>query len=245
MLADQIATVIDAALLPMLDDLSRDIWKAVQAGMLSDDDAQRLAEMIHAKRARVRAGNTLPTSGAAATPRPWSYFPPKRRPQRSPDRQRSLHRRRLLAASGPLPAALAPHFTTGELAALRIVADEVRERGECRLTIPEIASRSGTSESTVRRAIKEASGLGLITVEERRVYCRPNLSNVVRIVSREWLTWVKRGGRVSALKGHGYQGFKKEKKTESGLFRVARDNAICRPQAINRFKEGLPRKLRV
>src|SRR4051794_16747019 len=101
----------------------------------------------------------------------WSYFPPKRRPQRSPDRQRSLERRRKLAASGPMPPALAARFTTGELAVLKIVADEVRTKGACVLSVAEMAARSGTSESTVRRALRAA--VGLITGRETRLPLRP------------------------------------------------------------------------
>ena len=50
--------------------------------------------------------------------------------QRSPDRQRSIERRRRLAASEPLLPQLASRFTTGELAVLRIVGDEVKAHGE-------------------------------------------------------------------------------------------------------------------
>jgi hypothetical protein len=49
-----------------------------------------------------------------------------------------------------------------------------------------------------------------MTVEERRVPFRPNLTNVVRIVSREWLAWIKKGRTttwVSNVKGHGKQEF--------------------------------------
>lgn len=208
MLVDQMATAISGAPLRVLDDLSRDIWKALSAGLLSDEDAQRLAEAIHAKRTRARseAASGAARAGSGSS-RPWSYFPPKRRPQRSPDRQRSKHRKRFLAFSGPLPTHLAAHFTVGELAALRIIADEVRNQCECRLTIPEVAARSGTSESTVRRALREASRLGLITVEERRIPYRPNLSNVVRIISREWLAQLRRRG----------EGVKRERPRKQGF----------------------------
>ncbi len=196
---DQLATAIRGAPLRTLDDLSRDVWRALDAGMLSDDDAQRLAEAIHARRNAHRntPGTALGTPRTASKlDRTWSYFPPKKRPQRAPDRQRSLERRRTLAASGPLPPALAAKFTTGEQAVLRIVADEVRDcDGACRLTVPELAARSGTSESTVRRAFKEASRLGLVTIEERRVPYRPNLSNVVRVISREWSAWIAKARR--------------------------------------------------
>jgi DNA-binding GntR family transcriptional regulator len=51
----------------------------------------------------------------------------------------------------------------------------MKDNRDCRLTVPELAARSGTSETTVRRALKEASRLGLITIEERRVPYRPKL----------------------------------------------------------------------
>ena len=43
MLADQLAGVIAAAPMSTLDDLSRDTWRALAAGLLDDNDAQRLA----------------------------------------------------------------------------------------------------------------------------------------------------------------------------------------------------------
>jgi hypothetical protein len=92
-----------------------------------------------------------------------------------------------------MPPALASGFTTGELAALRIVADEVRDKGSCDRTLGELAVRAGVSIDTARRAIRQAARLGLITIEERRRYRQPSLSNVVRIVSREWLTWISKG----------------------------------------------------
>lgn len=211
MLAHQLATAISSAPLRMLDDLSRDIWKAFGASMISEDEAQALAQAIHDRRHQVRSGDTgtahRTTSGTART---WSYFPPKRL-QRSPDRQRSLKRRRLLAASGPLPPQLAAKFTVGEQAVLRIVGDAVRDHGDCRLTVPELAARSGTSETTVRRALKEASRLGLITIEERRIAYRPNLPNVVRIVSREWLVWITQGGGFQKRKSTENQGFQRKR----------------------------------
>src|SRR3954454_15053020 len=111
-----------------------------------------------------------------------------------------------------MPPGLACKFTTGELAVLKIVADEVRTKGACVLSVAEMAARSGTSESTVRRAFRAA--VGLMTVQERRVAFRPNLTNVIRIISREWLAWIKKArttiasqGWVSNAKGHGQQGF--------------------------------------
>jgi hypothetical protein len=77
------------------------------------------------RRAGSRPNRKLPVAAKRA-PRAAA-----RRRQRSPDRQASIERRRRLAASGPMPPALAARFTTSELAALRIIGDEVRHHGVC------------------------------------------------------------------------------------------------------------------
>src|SRR5215207_10138245 len=109
-------------------------------------------------------------------------------------------RRRHLAASGPMPPSLACRFTVGELAVLRIVGDEVRQHGQCDRCVDEIAARAGVCRSLVKNAIRTAARLGLVTVEERRREGRRNLSNVIRIVSREWLAWLARGPKPIGVK---------------------------------------------
>ena len=39
--------------------------------------------------------------------------------------------------------------------------------------------------------MRQARGLGLVLVKERRVPGRKSLTNVVRIVSRDWLGWLR------------------------------------------------------
>src|SRR5829696_7672365 len=52
---DQMAAAIDGArTLTRLDHLSRSIWQGLAAGAVADDDAQALAERLHARRAIVR-----------------------------------------------------------------------------------------------------------------------------------------------------------------------------------------------
>ena len=174
--------------------------------MLDDAAAQGLAETIASRRAVSRAGRP-PPAAVPTSARSWSYFPPKRR-QPTPDRARSIARRRTLAASSPMPPALAARFTTGELAALRIVAEEMKARRACMRSLAEIAARAGIGLSTARNAIRTAARLGLVTVEERRVHGARNLPNVVRIVGREWLDWIARGG------------FKKTNPTESSYLNL-------------------------
>lgn len=211
MFADQICAAIGGTKsLARLDDYSRDVWKAWAAGTVSDDEAQSLASMIEGRRAETRSTDTV-RNRAPYVPLHLgaSFFPPKRRRQVSPDRAASMQRRRRLALSGPLPPSLAAGFTVGQLAALHVVVHAVAAHGRCEMTIAEIAARAGIGETTARSALRLAAGDGLLTIEERRQNRRPNLSNVVRIVSREWLSWIARGGR---LKGGG---FKKAKPTNN------------------------------
>jgi GTP-sensing pleiotropic transcriptional regulator CodY len=106
-------------------------------------------------------------------------------PERAPVRSVTIARRRHLAASGAIPPSLACKFTVGELAALRIVADEVRENGHCDRTLAEIAARAGVCRSIAKNAIRTAAAMGLLTVQERRREGQKNLANLVSIVSRE------------------------------------------------------------
>lgn len=200
MLAEQLANAIGTAPLRALDDLTRDVWRAMGSGLLSEDAAQALAETAQARRVAARH---LGTSEGKRPPlgslRAWSYFPPKR-PQRSPDRARSIARRRTLAAASPMPPALACRFTTGELAVLAVIGAEVAQHGACSRSVPEIAARAGVSASTVRNAIRAARRLGVISVEERRQHCAPNLPNLIRITSPEWGAWIARRPRDGGCK---------------------------------------------
>src|SRR3954454_518253 len=136
---DQMAAAIDGArTLTRLDHLSRSIWQSLAAGAVGDDDAQQLAERLHARRALIR-GDLKPVGILPSRP---SIFPP-RRLQRAPKRPVAIARRRHLAASGPMPPALACRFTVSELAVLRIVGDEVRLHGCCDRCVDELAARAG------------------------------------------------------------------------------------------------------
>src|SRR3954464_9973297 len=190
---DQMAAAIDGArTLTRLDHLSRSIWQGLAAGAVADNDAQALAERLHARRSLLR-GEIKPVGVPAGRP---SLFPP-RRLQKSPQRPVAIARRRHLAASGPMPPVLACKFTVSELAVLRIIGDEVRQHGLCERCIDEIAARAGVCRRMVQNAIREAARLGLLTIEERRREGRRNLPNVIRIISKEWISWLSRGGRSS------------------------------------------------
>src|SRR5215207_6339307 len=202
---NQMAAAIDGArTLTRLDHLSRSIWQGLAADAVGDDDAQTLAERLHARRSVLR-GEIKPVGILVGRP---SIFPP-RRPQRARQRPVAIARRRHLAASGPMPPALACKFTVSELAVLRIVGDEVRLHGQCDRCVDEIAARAGVCRRMVQAALREAARLGLLTIEERRREGRRNLPNIVRIVSKEWTSWLTRGGRSSRPKAEAPIGCKK------------------------------------
>ena len=179
-----------ARTLAQLDDLSRKIWQAHAAETVTDDEAQGLAETLHTRRNAIReavAPIGIPLGRV-------TLFPAKRL-QRAPERSVAIERRRRLACSGPMPPALGSRFTTGQLAVLRIVGDEMARNGACGLCIDAIAARAGVCRRLAQAAIRLAEGDGLLTIQERRHQGRKSDPNVVRIISREWLAWLRRGGQ--------------------------------------------------
>ena len=86
---DQMTAAIDSArTLTRLDHLSRSIWQGLAAGAVADDDAQALAERLHARRSVLR-GEIKPVGIPAGRP---SIFPP-RRLQSAPKRPVAIARR--------------------------------------------------------------------------------------------------------------------------------------------------------
>src|SRR5271155_3437224 len=49
-----------------------------------------------------------------------------------------------------------------------------------------------------RNAVRLAAGDGLLVIQERRRPGCPNLPNVLRILSREWKSWIAKWGRPPA-----------------------------------------------
>jgi hypothetical protein len=86
-----------------------------------------------------------------------------------------------------LPSPIAELFTIGQTAAIRIVLDEIRDHGRCTLPLAIIAARSGTSKSTVRRALRGARDHSILAVKQRRSDRRGVLSdtNIVTLISAE------------------------------------------------------------
>jgi len=114
-------------------------------------------------------------------------------PRHNPER---LIRRRRWAASGFLPPQIAIRFTLSEQAVLAVLAWwRWKGNDECRLSIGAVASMAGVCRTTTQNAVRTARGFGLLTVQERRHGGRKSETNVIRIISKEWLTWLSRRAR--------------------------------------------------
>jgi hypothetical protein len=186
-----LATAIEGAGRNQLDDFARQVWKAHGAGIVADGQAQQLAEMIQRRRGQPIVHGLLSSTPAIA-PR---YFIERSSEQRSPDRRASLRRRREHAATGPLPPSIASTFTVGEIAVLRVVADEFLAHGACDRSVNELSARAGVCRSIVKQAIKYAERDGLITVLRRPRSGRKHLTNIIHIVRADWLAWLDKGRR--------------------------------------------------
>jgi hypothetical protein len=115
-----------------------------------------------------------------------------------------------------VPSKIAASFTGGQVAALSIIASEIRRNGRCDLPIDAIAAMAGCSRTVVQSALRQARSIGLVHVQERPQPGRKNLTNFVTIISPEWLSWLKIGNdRVNFSERHEYQIFNSYKKTQA------------------------------
>jgi hypothetical protein len=76
---------------------------------------------------------------------------------------------------------------------LCIIAGEVKRRGICDLLIDKIGALAGVCRTTVQSTLHKARRLGHLKITERPQRGRKSLSNIVEVVSREWLAWLKKG----------------------------------------------------
>ncbi len=196
-----------------LDEISATVWRAAGDGVIADDDAHTLLERIAERRAAGAA-----TKAETAPRRTSTVFPP-RRPQRPPDRAEAIERRRAVAASGALPPRVAKKFTNGEQAVMAVIVGQVRcstKTGDCRLPIDAIAAMAAVSRSTVKRALHTAVRIGLVRVTERPQKGRKNLPNLIEVIDRAVMGWIRRGpqrpisaDRGSSAASHEYKSKKK------------------------------------
>jgi hypothetical protein len=184
-----------------LDDLVKLVWRGNLDGAIDDVDAMRLVQYVEQRRPLHRHPHRQWTFPGIPIPAPnlrrvtstrqRSRFP-RRREQRSPDKRASYERRHRLAYSGGLPRHLAPGLTVADMAVMRIVADEYVRSAGCELSLAEIAARAGGCRKTAKRALLKARTQRLISIEERPVLGQRNKPNLIRIISFEWLKWLRR-----------------------------------------------------
>lgn len=187
MFAEEIRRAAEAAPRVKLPEVAALLWRAFGAGQVTEAEAESLSNLIEAR--KVAAPVPVGASRRAVGSRPRTSA--------------SLERRRRWAASGRLPPGIATRFTLAETAVLAVVACEVVRRGDCCLCLDHIAAVAGVSRSTVKNALRQARTLGLLTVEERAQTAWRNLSNVVRIVSKEWTAWIRLARRAMPQGGGG------------------------------------------
>lgn len=207
MFADEIRRAIEAANRITLPRVTAALWRAFGDGQVSEAEAEVLSGMIEARSLRggqserYRSGIPLPEGSISQGDAGGSSTAEASQDRRSgvrrlgvgsrPRTDASMERRRRWAASGRLPPGLAARFTLAEQAVLALVAAETARRKDCRLSIEGMAAVTGVCRSTVKNAVREARRLGLLTVEERQITGFRNDTNVLRIISPEWLAWIR------------------------------------------------------
>lgn len=204
MLENQLSQAIETArTVATLDNAARLMWSGHGEGLFDDSAAERLSAAIEARRDALK-GKTKPSPARRAISRP--------RPCRSPEKAKSIARRRGLAASGAVPGTIAANFTTGEIAALTVIARQCQRSGSCDWFMDRIAAVAGVSRTTVRNALRQAQALGLISIQERRQTAWRSDSNVIRIISPEWIAWLGLEGGCKKAKPTNNQSLIKRKR---------------------------------
>lgn len=179
-----------------LDEVVRLTWRALAEAQISEVDAEAVSSAVQARREALK-GFLLRSSSMPVSAR--------RRPV-SPDRKRSIERRRRMASSGAVPGFLACHFTQGECAALSVIARDVQRHGKCVAPIDKIAALAGVCRTVVQNALRQGRRIGVVSVSERRRAGRRSDTNVVTISCPDWRAWLRiAGGRVQKRKPHGYK----------------------------------------
>jgi hypothetical protein len=201
-----------------LDDLIKLVWRGNLDGAIDDVDATHLHVYAAQRRNRFVSLQPVIAQGSIADRLPvaapnlrrvesrgyhsQSRFP-RRREQRSPDKPASYERRHRLAYSGILPRHLAPRLTIADMAVMRVIADEYVRGAGCNLSLAEIAARAGVCRKTAKRATQKAKDQRLISIEERPVRRQRHKPNLIRIISFEWLKWLRRSKTDAARASNG------------------------------------------
>jgi hypothetical protein len=167
-------------------------YRAYGAGQLSYERCSAIdAELRERQRVLHRPPAELRQFGGRKSKLALGW--PRRRPRRMPDREASRARARTLGGAAHMPPSVRCRYTECERAVFFIVAREVKHHGLCDLAIGRIAAEAGVCVRTVQNAVAEAVRQGHLAREERERPGRPNDTNVLRIMSHEWLAWIRIG----------------------------------------------------
>ncbi|MGT2482348.1 helix-turn-helix domain-containing protein (plasmid) [Methylobacterium oryzae CBMB20] len=216
--AEEIRRQAEAALRAALPEVARALWAAFGDGRVTEAEAETLSRVIEERR---QAGQAPRCPEMPAGPASLAAAGIVRRYGSRPRTGVSMERRRRWAASGRMPPNIACQFTLAEQAVLSLVAAETVKRGDCRLAVPHLAAVAGVAETTVRNALREARRIGLITVEERRLTGFRNDTNVVTIVSAEWIGWMRLARRETRRRANRGGGCKSANRTNTGVLAQA------------------------
>jgi hypothetical protein len=101
-----------------------------------------------------------------------------------------------------LPDTLRHLFTEGQRAVLCIIMMEIKRRGICDWPIDKIAAQAGVCRTMVQTTLHEARRVGLLDITERPMRGQKSLTNLIRIISKEWLVRIERAqstrGRIGS-----------------------------------------------
>ncbi|MBU1313610.1 MAG: helix-turn-helix domain-containing protein [Alphaproteobacteria bacterium] len=172
----------------------------------------KAATQAHQRQAAALAADRVVRQAARSRPTPE-------------ERQKEIGRRRTWGGGGNMPANIRAKYTEAERAALSVVAEQCRRKGFCDLVIKEIAKIAGVSRTSVQNALRKASSktMAHVSVRERPQQGNVSLSNIVKIICREWLGWI---GRAI--------GFKRLSTSETGVKNSLSERVLTQKEAFER-----------
>jgi hypothetical protein len=192
--------------------------------------------MLNERQLRLMIGDEAYDALPDRKPRSFAH-PPRPKVQRRP----RIEARQRIILGGYIPAIVAAGFTVAEQAVLCVFAYEVKRHGRCALTVGEIAYKAQCCRTIVQRALRQAQRYGLIAVDHRRVARDRNLANIVRIVSRVWLAWLRLGPSRPRPWGRGgwvYESVQTPKRYKKEVVRTGGAGGISASPPNSSSREG-------
>jgi hypothetical protein len=176
-------------------------WGALADGEINESEAGVLSALIEQRRPARRMSELGCSVLSKTLERACSIARPRERP-RSPDRQASRERRRMLGGDGSLPDDMRRAYTEGQRAVMAIIALEFRRRGRC--AFAGRADRSACGRLPDDRADDGAQSPAVqAPAGDRTAAARPEAPHDP---ARGDLAGVARVDFIQAAKGQGRQG---------------------------------------